>query len=94
MIWDCEAYGPDGKAVDALCFFAEPGTRACGTQGECHIRLADERVRVFGRIQEMAVDGDPAGQYLAEAFTDPEQMLGGALSPANDEAEDGSQNGR
>jgi len=80
--WDCEAYGPDGRAVDALCFFAEPGERSCGTQGECRTRLASERVRVFDRIRELADAGDPAAAYLAGEFTSPGQILGGDADAA------------
>ena len=76
-MWDCQAYGPDGKTVDALCFFANPGTRSCDTEVECHSRLAAERVRLFDRIGEMAAAGDPVAQYLASELTDPEQLLGG-----------------
>lgn len=78
MTWDCEAYGPEGKDVGALCFFApDLGDRRCKTEDECRTRMATERTRVFGRIHELAADGDPIGEYLAGEFTDPNQLLGG-----------------
>ena len=87
MVWDCQAYGRGGEAVGALCFFAEPGTRSCRTEGECHAHLAAERVRVFDRIGEMAAAGNPVGLYLASEFTAPEQLLGGLQSPPEEEEE-------
>lgn len=84
MTWDCQAYGPEGRAADVLCFFAEPGRRLCATHDECLGRLAVERVRVFDRIHELAASGDPTGQYLADEFTSPGQLLGGEeLPPAS-----------
>lgn len=91
MTWDCQAYGPDAEAVGALCFFADPGARLCGTQDECRTRLAGERVRVFERIHDLAASGDPTGQYLAAEFTHPEQLLGGigdAVPEPGDETPD------
>ncbi len=84
MTWDCDAYGPEGRAMDALCFFADPGERRCGTAEMCRTLLAAERRRVFDRIGELATDGDPIGVYLAGEFTHPEQLLGGTPPPADD----------
>lgn len=78
MAWDCEAYGPDGAAVGALCFFApELGERTCADEDECHTRMAVERQRVFQRINELAAEGNPDMVALAEDVTHPEQLLGG-----------------
>jgi hypothetical protein len=76
--WSCEAYGPDGAEVGALCFVAEPGQRACADASECARTMAPERQRLFGRMQEMAAAGDETGVYLAGEFTSPDQLLGGA----------------
>jgi len=75
--WDCAAYGPDGRKFGALCFLAGQGERACASQAACSDAMAAERQRVWQRIQEMAAAGDPAGAELADAFTDPQQILGG-----------------
>lgn len=77
--WDCEAYGAEGAAVDALCFFADLGERVCSTTAECHSLLASERRRIFGRIRMLAA-GDEAWAHLAGQFTSPEQLLGGSDS--------------
>ena len=76
--WACEAYGPDGRKAGALCFIAQPGERVCASPGICHLVMAAERRRVFQRIQELAAQGDPAAADLAETFTSPDQLLGGA----------------
>lgn len=76
--WPCEAYGPDGAEVGALCFFSpELGARSCATADECRARLAPERVRVVGRIRDLAAAGDETGRYLAARITRPGQILGG-----------------
>jgi hypothetical protein len=76
--WDCEAYGPDLRAVGALCFFArELGERVCASPGECRRVMAAERRRVFRRIHELAAQGDDTAAYLAGEFARPEQLLGG-----------------
>lgn len=76
--WDCEAYGPEGTKVGALCFLsADLGARVCRTEGECRDQMAGERQRVFGRIGELAAAGDPVGEFLAAEFTSPDQLLGG-----------------
>ena len=77
--WACEAYGPDGRQFGALCFIAgEAGERVCASAGMCHLVMAAERRRVFQRIQERAAEGDEDARYLAEIFTSPDQLLGGA----------------
>jgi len=76
--WDCEAYGPDGEAVGALCFIAgELGERVCPDVEACHRTMAGERGRVYDRIQALAAAGDEMGVFLAGEFTSPEQILGG-----------------
>ena len=68
----CEAYGPE---LPDHCFFEL--TKSCGSAAECAERLVDERVRMFGLMQERAAAGDPVMVYLAGEFTAPEQLLGG-----------------
>jgi len=76
--WDCDAYGPDLREVGALCFFAgELGKRTCTSLTACREAMVTERKRVFRRINEMAAEGNPDGEYLAEEFTNPGQILGG-----------------
>ena len=80
--FDCDAYGPEGREAGALCFFAgELGKRVCPSLTMCRGRMDRERRRVFARIQELAAQGDPVGLDLAQAFTSPEQLLGGGESP-------------
>lgn len=87
--WDCDAYGPEGRDPGALCFISgELGKRVCASLDECREVMAAERQRVFSRIQELAEAGDPVGVDLAETFTDPSQILGGAA--ADDGTEEGS----
>ncbi len=82
--WDCEAYGPDIREVGALCFVAgDLGKRVCGSLGECRRVMAAERRRVFRRISELAANGDETAAYLAEEFTNPEQILGGGQEADN-----------
>lgn len=76
--WPCEAYGPEGREHGALCFFAEPGERACVSQAECARLMDAERRRLFRRIQERAAAGDPVAEYLAGEFPDPSRILGGS----------------
>ena len=75
--WDCEAYGPELREVGALCFFADPGTRNCYTEDECRQSVVAARQLVYRRMNELAAAGDEAGAFLAETFTNPEQILGG-----------------
>lgn len=78
--WDCEGYGPEGREFGALCFIAgDLGKRACNSQAACAEAMAAERRRVFRRISERAAAGDPTAAYLEQEFTNPEQILGGAL---------------
>ena len=74
--WDCDAYGPEGEAVGALCFFADSGRRDCATHDECAARMADERRRVYRAINELAAAGDPTMAHLADEFPTPDGLLG------------------
>ena len=76
-MWDCEAYGPKGTEIGVLCFFADHGERECADLDECHRAMAEERQRVFRRMNELAARGDEAATHLAGEFTHPEQLLGG-----------------
>jgi hypothetical protein len=76
--WDCEAYGPEIAGIGAVCFRAgELGKRVCAGPGECHTAMTAERQRVYGRISELAAEGRPDFEYLAETFGRPGQLLGG-----------------
>jgi hypothetical protein len=75
--FDCDAYGPKGREVGALCFFAPSGKRDCASLEACRERMAAERQRVWQHIQDGAARGDPDMVALAEEFTGPEQLLGG-----------------
>jgi len=77
----CEAYGPDGRAVGAICFFAAPGKRVCTSQAACREAMTAERRRVWRRIQDGAARGEPDMVYLAGEFTSAEQLLGGGVLP-------------
>lgn len=82
--FDCEAYGPEGTAVGALCFFAEDlGVRVCGSAAECAARMAGERRRVHDRIQQQAAAGDEVMAALLREFPDARDLLGGR--PGDDE---------
>lgn len=83
--WACEAYGPEGRAVEALCFFAEPGSRTCPSLSACHEAMTAERRRVWQRIQDGAARGEPDMVYLAGEFTGAEQILGGGVIPDDDD---------
>lgn len=79
MTWTCEAYDAELEAATgARCFFAEPGERACHTQAECTTAMAAERQRVHRQIRELAAHGDETSAFLAEEFTNPQQLLNGA----------------
>lgn len=76
--WDCDAYGPKGREIGALCFIAgQLGTRTCASAAACRQVMNAERQRVFARIRELAAAGDPVFTDLAEAFPDPGMLLGG-----------------
>lgn len=81
--WYCEAYGPGGPA---RCFFAGPAVEGCATAEVCHDLMAAERRVVFTRIQEQAAAGDQTAAYLAAVITHPDQLLGGAITPADEAA--------
>lgn len=79
--WPCEAYGPVGLEIGALCFFGDPAdTRACPDPAGCHTRMTLERKRVFRQIRMGAANGDPVSAILAEAFPTAESLLGGTES--------------
>lgn len=76
--WYCEAYGPRAPKAEALCFVSgDSGARVCASPQVCSETMAAERQRVWQRINEMAADGDPTGEFLAGEFTDPGQIFGG-----------------
>ena len=78
-MWACTAYGPEGRAANALCFFAGSGKRTCASLAECREKMTAERRRVWQRIQDGAARGDPDMVYLAQEFSGPEQLLGGGV---------------
>lgn len=80
--WICPAYGPEGVAIGAVCFFSgELGGRSCVSEAMCRACLRVERKRIFQRIHELAEAGDDTGKYLAATITDPSQLLGGEATP-------------
>lgn len=74
--WDCEAYGPGGRAFGATCFFST-GIRTCASAAACAERMTAERQRVWQRIQDLAQAGDETAIYLAESFPTPDTILNG-----------------
>jgi hypothetical protein len=79
--WDCEAYGPDGPAASRLCYFADPGTRNCGSAAECAASVAGARRLLFAAMRDRAASGDPAAVRLAADFTSPDQPLRWPVTP-------------
>ena len=77
MTWSCEAYGPDGARVGALCFVSERGARSCLSPAQCGAVMGGERRRVFRAINELAAGGDLAAAELADLFAAPGELLGG-----------------
>ena len=75
--WDCGAYGPEGRSLGALCFVGPRGQRVCGSAAECSASMAASRRQLFRRINELAAGGDPTGEFLAEEFKRPSDLLGG-----------------
>jgi hypothetical protein len=74
--WACEAYGDDGADVGARCFVSGAlGVRSCESRQVCAGVMADERRRVYRRMQELAATGDPVMVDLAAEFTRPDQLL-------------------
>ena len=76
--FDCEAYGPEGRALGALCFGAPQGERTCAGLADCQAVMAAGRRSVYRRIQGLAAAGDPVAEHLAGEFTSPDQLLGGS----------------
>ncbi|WP_280396017.1 hypothetical protein [Nocardia brasiliensis] len=85
--WYCEAYGPELAEIGVVCFFVEARGHACNGSDECGRLMAARRQQLFQRVNELAALGDEAGTYLAEQITHPEQVLGGRLTP-DDEDDD------
>ena len=78
MTWSCDAYGPEGAAVGAVCFLtAGVGGHKCPTLETCTALMRAERQRVFSRINELAAAGDDVFQELAEEFPTPDTVFGG-----------------
>lgn len=75
--WDCEAYGPRGTEVGALCFIALEGGRLCRSPEHCRDVMQEERQRMFNRIQRLAAAGISDFVYLAAEFPTPDTLLGG-----------------
>jgi hypothetical protein len=75
--WDCDAYGPGGRAAGALCFFARAGERKCPSAETCVEAMTGERQRVWQRIQDHAAAGDSFAADLAAMFPTPDTILGG-----------------
>lgn len=76
--FDCEAYGPEIAHVGAVCFISgELGKRVCASPDACHESMTAQRQRVYSRISELAAQGNPDFEYLADAFGSPDQILGG-----------------
>lgn len=79
--WACEAYGPDGEAVGALCFVSDQDQRSCASPAACHVTMTAERQRLWQRLQLLAATGDDVARELLTDFTSPEQLLGGEHDP-------------
>ena len=76
-MFDCEAYGSEGTEMGVLCFQSPvSGKRVCGSREECEQVMTSQRQRVFRRIQELSAAGGPEWEFLEQAFTSPEQLLG------------------
>jgi len=68
--FDCEAYGPEGRKIGALCFItADLGGRMCATAADCHRVTGAERQEIFRDARERAAAGDPVSEEcLEDAF--------------------------
>jgi hypothetical protein len=77
--WWCEAYGPPPEEAGGMrwprCWLSAREGRVCSSREACAEVMTGERQRVFRRIQETAAAGDEAGRFLAETFTNPDQLL-------------------
>jgi hypothetical protein len=83
--WPCEAYGPVGLEVGAVCFIGDLGRRVCSSAAVCAEVMTDCRENIFGRLQELAAGGDLFYVELAAGFSSAADLLGGAaeaLRPA------------
>jgi hypothetical protein len=74
--WDCDAYGPEGTAVGALCFLALHG-RLCASEERCRETMASMRLSVHVKLGELAREGDEIAEFLLAEFPTPDELLGG-----------------
>jgi hypothetical protein len=75
--WDCEAYGPGGRELGAVCFIAPAGQRTCPDPFVCALVMGMERERVHERIRAGAAAGDETSIYLLQEFPTPSRLLNG-----------------
>lgn len=73
--WHCEAYGPLGRSVGALCFIAGSLGMRCASADVCHEYMQQERERIYHLIQDGARNGDQTMAYLAAQFKSPDELL-------------------
>jgi len=73
--FDCSAYGPGGRDIGALCFFAVDERRICPDAATCAARMDAERQFVFDRMTKLAAEGDEMWRWLATQFTSPDELL-------------------
>jgi hypothetical protein len=73
----CEAYPPEAAQYGVICFFADRGTRNCGSAEECAASVAGARKVLWQRMNEQAAHnpGDETWKSLAETFTSPGQIM-------------------
>jgi len=80
--WFCGAYGSEGIAFGADCFFpTRDGKRTCGSMSACAGNLEAERIRLFNYIHTRAAEGDPVALAIAPEFPSPDDLLGGPPAP-------------
>jgi hypothetical protein len=79
--WACDAYGPAGIPASRFCYFADPGTRNCGSRAECAASVAGARRLLFAAMRDRAAAGDPEAVALAATFTSPDQPLRWPVTP-------------
>jgi hypothetical protein len=73
--WACEAYGTDGLAVGALCFYAAQHKRNCISYIVCATRLAAEREQLYARMVELAANGMSDYAEMLKDISGPEELL-------------------